>query len=257
MARGVTQVGAERVRWVPRQHGAWAILAVPLVLGVAAGGARPWHAVLVVAAVSAYLCSVAVLDWARTRRAASLRPAAVFGTVLAGSGIPLLAAHPSLAVIALAAGAAGLGALLVSALGRPKSVVVSLLEVAQALLLVPAAAAISGSLAEPSTGRATLAAGVYLVGSVLHVRALIRERGNRWFLATSLAFHGAAVGVAAVLLPAPYAVLAAAFLARAAILPFAQARAAEGPRRLRPIHIGIGEIAASVALAVLAFVVGF
>jgi len=61
--------------------------------------------------------------------------------------------------------------------------------------------------------------------------------------------------IAWLLLPWPYAVLAAALLARAVALPVVQQ--ARPAARLRPIHIGIVEILASVALVSLAFAVGF
>ncbi len=38
---------AERVRWIPRQHGAWAMLAVPFLLGIAASASLVLVAFLV------------------------------------------------------------------------------------------------------------------------------------------------------------------------------------------------------------------
>lgn len=245
------------VRWVPREHGAWAILAVPLLVGIAAAGFTPAHALLAVAAVSAYLFSVPFIDWLRTRRPELLRPAAFFGIALAASGAPLLVQRPELAIVAALVGGAGLATAALTVTGHPKSVLVSLLEVAQAIALVPAAAIVAGTLDAPATGRATLAAGLYLGGSVLVVRSIIRARGDARFLAASIAFHTAGLALASLLLPLPYAVLAAALLARAIALPVLAARLATGQRRLRPIHIGLVEIAASVTLVTLAFAVGF
>ena len=228
-----------------------------LLLGIAAAGARPGHVLLAVAAVSAYLFSVAAVDWLRTRRPEHLRPASVYGLLLAISGIPLVVQWPGLALLVAGVIAAGLAALAVALAGHPKSVVVSLLEVAQAIALVPASAIISGTLGEPATARAAIAASVYLVGSVLLVRSMIRERGNTWFLAASIGFHAFGLLAMAAVLGWPYAVLAAALLARAIALPLAQARSDGRSRRLRPVHIGIVEIGASIALGGLAFTVGF
>jgi hypothetical protein len=246
-----------QVRWIPREHGAWAILAVPLLLGVAAGGARPAHLVLGVAAISAYLFSVPAIEWVHTRRSALLRPASVFGVVLAASGVALLVDRPELAVVGAAVAVAGIAAVVVTLAGHPKSVVVSLAEVAQATALVPAAAIVSGTLAEPSTSRAAIAAGIYLAGSVLLVRSVIREKGNPRFLAASIGFHAIGVVAAASLLAWPYAIFAAGLLARAVALPIVEARLDATPRRLRPIHIGLVEIAASVTLVALGFSAGF
>jgi hypothetical protein len=250
----------ERVRWVPKQFGAWAILAVPLLLGIAASEPSPWHLVLAAAAVCAYLASVAALEWSRSRRTALLRPIAVFGVGLAVTGTALLAVAPAVAWIAAFVLAAGGVTLATSLAGRPKSVIVSLVEVAQALALVPAAALVSGADVPQSTlVDATLAAGLYLVGSVFMVRSLIRQRGNRGFLGLSLAYHAGAVGAAWWFLPSPYAGLAVALLARAVVLPAIQDRwrGRSGQTRLRPIHIGLVEIVASLALVAVAFAVGF
>ncbi|HSL97557.1 MAG TPA: YwiC-like family protein [Candidatus Deferrimicrobiaceae bacterium] len=251
---------AERIRWVPRQYGAWAILAVPLLLGVAASRPSPWHLVLAVSAGSAYLASVAALEWARARRTAALRPAGLFGAVLAVSGAALLVVEPRLLTIAALVVAVGGVTLAMSLAGYHKSVFVSLLEIGQALALVPAAALLAGDPLGPAVADAVLAGGLYLVGSVLVVRSLIRERGNRVFAVAALAYHGAVVAVAWLLLPWPYSVLAVALLARSAALLVAQARwraGPGGPGRLRPVHIGIIEILASLALVTLGFTVGF
>lgn len=245
------------IRWVPREHGAWAILAVPLLLGIIAAGPRPAHLLLGAAAVSAYLFSVPAIEWIRTRRHEHVPPAAVFGLGLAASGVPLVVAHPDVLPIAGAAGLASLVAIALVVAGWGTSVLVSLVQVAQAILLVPAAAAVAGTLGEPSTARAAAAAAIYLAGTVFVVRSLIRGRGNAWFFAASVAFHVTGLVVAAIVLPLPYAVLAAALLARAVALPIVQARLATGPRRLKPIHIGMVEIAASVALIGAAVTAGF
>lgn len=245
----------ERVRWAPKQFGAWAILAVPLLLGAAASSPSPLHLVLAVTTACAYLASVAALEWTRSRRPAQLRPVAAFGAGVLVTGLPLLALEPRLALVAAYVVAAAGVTLVASLAGHPKSVVVSLVEIAQALALVPAAALVSEASTGPAVAAATLAAGLYLVGSVLMVRSLIRERGNRLFLAVSLAYHALAVVVAWLLLPLPYVILAAALLARAAVLPAIQL--GRPTARLRPIHIGIVEILASLALVGLGFTVGF
>lgn len=245
---------------MPKQYGAWAILAVPLLLGVAASRPSPWHLVLAVAAVSAYLASVAALEWTRSRRPASLRPAVVFGAAFVAAGSPLIVVEPRLLVVGAIVAAAAVTTLGLSLAGRGKSVVVSLVEVAQALALVPAAALLGGSSLDAAVADAALAAGLYLIGSVLMVRSLIRERGSRAFAAASLAYHATAAIAAWLFLPWPYAVLGLVLLVRAAGLLIAQGRWRVSPiatSRLRPVHIGIVEIVASLALVSLGFVVGF
>ena len=181
----------------------------------------------------------------------------MFGLLLAGSGGTLLVIHPDLVPLVTVVGGLSLAAVALVLAGRATSVGVSLVQVVQAVALVPAAAVMAGTLAAPSTLRATVAVCIYLVGSVLLVRSMIRARGNGWFLAASIAFHAVAAVAAAILLPWPYAVFVVALLARAVVLPVLQARLATGPRPLRPIHIGLVEIVASTTLVVLAFAIGF
>jgi hypothetical protein len=76
-------------------------------------------------------------------------------------------------------------------------------------------------------------------------------------VALSVGFHAAFVGVAVVALPWPYAACAAGLLARAVALPLVERRRAGTPRPLRPVQVGIVEMAASTALVVVAFAAGF
>ena len=233
------------------------MLAVPFLLGVAAGRPSAWQAPLLAAAVSGYLASSASLDWIRARRRAYLEPAAVFGAIFAVSGLVLLAAFPRLILVVVVGGPAAAVAGWAAMTGRPRSLVASLAQAAEALMLVPAAAIVAGVGDGPTIARATLVAGLYLVSSVLVVRSMIRERGNGRFVAASIGYHVAVVAVEAWLLPWVYAALALALAVRAAVLPALQLRLADGPRRLRPIHLGLVELAASTALVLVAFLIRF
>ncbi len=90
---------------------------------------------------------------------------------------------------------------------------------------------------------------------MLVVRSVLRERGNDAFARLSAAFSISLVLVAAIALPPAYVVLAAALLARAVALPIAQRRLAGGPHPLRPVHVGIVEMVASLAVVLVALAV--
>ncbi|HSO64489.1 MAG TPA: hypothetical protein VLQ78_05225, partial [Ornithinibacter sp.] len=82
----------------------------------------------------------------------------------------------------------------------------------------------------------------YLVGTVLYVKTMIRERGQDRFQWLSAMFHGAATVVMTWV--GPWLVLVFALLTiRAAVLP---------AYRLSPRTVGIGEIVATVVVAVTA-----
>jgi YwiC-like protein len=244
-----------RHRWLPRQHGGWAMLALPLLLGIAASRPDPWQLVLGAASVSAYVASTVLQAWSRARRPAAYRgPIVAWASVLVVSGLPLVALFPQLLlglVVILPAAA------LVFAGARPgtrRDLVNSLAQVAQALVLVPAAAIVSGSFEGRAVAVATLVAAGYLVGSVLVVRSVLRERDNPAFAALSVGFHAVLLVLALAARPSAYALVAAWLLLRAIALPLAQRRWAGGSHPLRPVHVGIIEIVSSASVVLVSFV---
>lgn len=256
---GVTRVPT-RPRWVPRQHGAWAMLAVPLLLGVAASRPSLWHLVLAAAAVDGYLASASAQAWLRARRPTSrLRPLVTYTLVFMVLGPVLAIAHPSLLAAGVVLLPAGAITLLGARPGTRRDLANSLAQVVTALVLVPAAALVSGPVDVGRVTFATIVAGIYLVGTVLVVRSVLRERGNHAFAALSIGGHvlvaaGATFATLERALPWPYTALAITLALRAAALPALQRRWAGSPHPLRPIHVGIVEIVSSVGLVTLAFV---
>ncbi|MFH1474782.1 MAG: YwiC-like family protein [Chloroflexota bacterium] len=254
--RAPDPVAPARAPWFPRQHGAWAMLAVPLLLGVAATAPSPWHLVLGVAAVAGYLAAATAQAWLRARRRPTFLPSlALYGGVFATAGGLLLVAFPALllaTVVVVPASALVIGG---ARPGTPRDLVNSLAQTAIALVLAPAAALLSGAWEADTVLRATLVAAGYLVGTVLVVRSVIRQRGRLGFTAFSVAFHAALTVGAAVILPWAYAACAAGLTARAIGLPIVERRRAGTARPLRPVHVGIVEIVASTVLVVIAFVV--
>ncbi len=234
------------------------MLAVPLLLGIAATTASAWHLVLAVAAVAGYLAATTAQAWIRARRRPSFGPSlALYGGAFAAAGALLLLAFPALvlaAVVVVPAGALVIGG---SRPGTRRDLANSLAQTAIALVLAPAAGYVSGAWEADAVLRATLVAAGYLVGTILVVRSVIRERGNRGFAAFSVAFHATLVAGAAVTLAWPYAAYAAGLTARAIALPFVERRRAGTTHPLRPVQVGIVEIVASTVLVVVAFAVPF
>jgi O-antigen/teichoic acid export membrane protein len=154
---------------------------------------------------------------------------------------------------------AGATTLLGAKPGTRRDLANSLAQAATAIVLVPAAALVSESAEVGRVALATVVAAIYLVGTVLVVRSVLRERGNQAFAALSIGAHGlvaigAAVATLERALPWPYTALAIALALRAAALPALQRRWAGSARPLRPIHVGIVEIVSAACLVTLAFV---
>ena len=245
-----TSGGATTPRmWAPRQHGAWAMLLLPLLVGISASRFDAWQVVLAGAAASGYLASATAQTWRRARNREKYRLSLlVFGVTFAGLSLALVATHPALLLTLTVLLPAAAVAVLLSRPGRPRSVAEGLAQVAQALVLVPASAYLAGPLDVPRVALATLTAGLYLVGTVLTVRSVIRERGNLRFVALSGGYHVVAAVAALLLLPIAYAALFAALAARALALPMIERHLADTPRPLRPIQVGMVEMLASACL---------
>jgi hypothetical protein len=232
------------------------MLLLPLLLGVAASRPDGWQLALGGAALAAYLTSASLQAWARARRSLEYRaPILVYGAALAVLGLVLVLTFPLLLLTLLVAIPAALVVFQGAKPGTRRDLANSLAQVSQALVLVPAAAYVSGEFEVLRVVTYTAIAAAYLLGTVLVVRSVLRERGNDAFAALSMGAHLTLAAVALVLLPAGYAVVGLALAARAIALPHVQRRWATGSHPLRPIHVGLVEIAASVAVCVVAFAV--
>lgn len=252
----------------PPQHGAWAFLALPLVLGGSRAGGSWLLVPLAVAWVAAYPFS-----WAATgllsakRRQRFVRPAAAWGALVVPLALLLVVLRPWLVWVGL--GYAALFAVNVRYARRhdERALANDLVLIAEACLMVPLVVAVVGgeqtwtppwdAVDSAPVVALTVVCAMTLLGSTLHVKSLIRERRNPRFTRLSQAFSvlcvpGAAVavlagegelvgsaGAGAVLL----AVVFAAVAARTFLMP---------GRTWRPGRIGMIELACFVAVAVAA-----
>ncbi len=228
--------------WVPNQHGAWAMLASPLLVGVLAGGPAWVHLPLTAFWFAGYLAFFATGLWLRSgRRAKGWPPVRAYVPIATALGVVVAVSQPEL--LRFAPGFAlplGVG-LWASAHRRDRDLLVGLATVVgSSLMTVVAYAAGPGS----DLARAWLLALVqllYFAGTVFYVKSAIRERGNRGFLGTSVAFHAVAT-LTVLALSWWLAGLFALLTARAGVVP---------PRAPSPRSLGLGEVAATVAVAVV------
>lgn len=218
------------------------MLLLPWLTGVLVAGFHWAHLPLLGAWLAGYLLSYYALQSVKTRRLARFRPQLLlYGPITAGLGVPVVIARPAVLAYAPAF------AVLLAVNGyfawrrRERALLNDLASVAQSCLMVFVTATVAGvgiGLVVPAFAAVLL----YLAGTVLYVKTMIRERGNPSYHRASVIYHLLALGAAA-FLTIPIAATFVLLLIRAAVLP---------RHRLTPKHVGVAEIVASTLVLVTA-----
>lgn len=240
------------------------MLLAPVLVGALDPGLRPVHALLLAAWVVGYLAYNATGLWLKARRRPRWwPPVRAYGAAAVLLTVALLLLEPALVRWGVVLAPAAAVSLLASARRRDRSWTNDLVAVGAAGVMGVVAHGLGTGdgawLPGSGSPRAWVLAGVltaYFAGTVPYVKTMIRDRGDpvtyRISVATHVVLLAAAVAGAvwaAAWRPASapaatvLAVIAAALLARAALVP----RLAPGTT---PLRLGIGEIVATVAVAV-------
>lgn len=251
--------------WLPNQHGAWAMLAVPFIVGVvlASRAGKPleaWLVPLAIAELSAYLAFNVLGLWlhAAPARREAFRTSMIAYGALTGLGAALVIVLGGASLLWWLPVAAPLMAWAVWQASRKhdRSVTSGLVTVALAVGMGLAIgfpdprelmAGSSGSWAGLATFGALFG---YFGGTVWHVKSLIREWGNPRARRQSIGWHVAftaltTVATVAGLLNLGWPVFFAVCTLRSWWLPRLD-------HRPKPLRIGILEIAMSVAVLIVA-----
>lgn len=232
--------------WVPNQHGAWAMLASPLLVGIIAGGPTWVHLPLTAFWFAGYFAFFATSMWLKSRRRARhLPPVRTYAVTVVVLGLVVLAVEPRLAwwapafVLPLGVG------LWAATARRDRDLLSGLTTVAgSCLMTVVAYDAGAGAVDQVAWELAAVQA-LYFLGTVFYVKSAIRRRDDRAFHAISVAYHAAATA-ATTWLSVPVGMVFVALTVRAAVVP---------PRRPSPKALGIGEIVATAVVAVTSLLV--
>jgi len=225
-------------RFVPPQHGAWAMLAVPYLAGLLTAGFH-WPAVPLLGAwIAGYLLSYFVFQALKSRRPRRYRDQLLgYGLIAAPLLLVVVVAAPR--VLWYAPAYAVLFAINAwyAWRRRERDLANDLASIAESCLMVFVVATIADT--PPSAVLVPfLLCAAYFAGTVPYVKTMIRERGNVAYYRWSIGYHVVALAVAAYL--SPWAgVLFAWFLARAVLFP---------RHGLTAKQIGVTEVVNSVLL---------
>lgn len=249
------RTSGRRTPLLPPQHGAWAFLALPMVLACAVTPPTWWTALLALAWFAAYPASYAGGRLLHDRRPERFRRPFVAWSVLAAVPTALVVVRfpwllgPGVVLLALVAINATY-----ARRNDERALVNDLVVVTECALLVPITWGVNASVASLLDGVPTevlvLAVVCWLVlaGSTLHVKSLIRERRDPRYARASRAFALgsliASLGLALVWGPPQGAWLVLPFVAMA-VRAFVVGR-----RTTRAVVIGLVELAMVVLTAV-------
>ncbi|MFF5077321.1 YwiC-like family protein [Actinoplanes sp. NPDC000266] len=224
-----------RRRYVPPQHGAWAMLLLPYVTGVAAAGFRWPDVPLLGAWLSGYLLSYFAFQAIKSRRPRRFQSQIrLYGVSTLLLATPVLVARPEVLRYA------PLFAVLIAVNAwyahrrRERALLNDLASVGQSCLMIFVVATVAAVPAGDVLAPFTLIL-LYLTGTILYVKTMIRERDSQSYRTASVIYHAAALAAVVTQGLFPAAVFAL-LLGRAWLLP---------GRGLVPKQVGLLEIVAS------------
>lgn len=238
--------GGARRRWIPPQHGAWAMLLVPYVAGLIVAGVDWVDIPLLVAWLASYLASYYLMLAVKTKRLDRVRAQLLtYGLIALAAAVITLVARPRLLLFAPVLAAVLVVNALFARRRDERALANGVASVFAACLIVPMTALVAGT-PVGETGDAFATSLLFFVGSLLFVKTMLRERENERLRRASAAYHGAAV-VAAGALSGAFVPAFALLLVRAVVFP---------GRTLRPGRMGIIELIGSAALLITLAVIG-
>lgn len=241
--------------WVPDQHGAWAMLAVPLLVGVVLGGPTWTHLPLAVTWFAGYFAFFAAGLWFKSRfKAKYVPPLRTYALIAGVIGVVTLVLLPRLIWWAPVFAPLLAVSLWSSYQRKERGLRNDFVTVVAACLMVAvAASAGSGASPGPLIWCAAAVLFAYFFGTVLYVKTMIRERGSRAYLLASVGYH-----LATSLLPFALYLTVPAWRVQVGALGSAMLTAFFGALAVRavwvprtsvtPKQIGVGEIVASAVL---------
>lgn len=231
--------------FIPREHGAWAMLIVPYILGMLVSSASWLHLIFFIGVLALYFASGPLLAYIRKPKLKKEVIPSLCIYISCGLlfTLPILYLFPRIIFIGFLIIPFFLLNLIFAKLKKERLFINDLVAIIALSFLVLISYYIGVGTVDAKALLIMVINIIFFTASVFHVKTLIRERGNVKFLWSSHLFHGVTVALF-LLLSLP--VVAIAFLVgmlKAWFMPKA--------KRYKPIEIGLIEIANSIIFVVI------
>ncbi|MFV8829879.1 YwiC-like family protein [Alkalihalobacterium sp. APHAB7] len=230
--------------FIPREHGAWAMLIIPYLLGALFSETKWLHLFFFIGILSFYFATGPLLSYIRRPKLGKEVLPALLLYILIGSFfvVPVLVIYPFLILLFLVI-SPFFGLNLWFAKQKKERLFVNDVVAIVGFSLLVLVAFYIGNGAIPLQAYFIMLLNVcFFIGSVFHVKTFIRERGNKRFQKLSNFYHGGLI-IVPMLLGLPFVALALAVSSlKTWIMP---------KKPVKPITLGIIEIGNSVAFVFL------
>lgn len=176
---------------ISREHGAWGMLFAPLLIGMFVAGLKVNHSLLVFGMLAAYLAVYPLLQWIknRQRNGHMLKWALGYGMAAAILGIPLLFHYPALVGLFLATGLFLWINIQFAIRKKERHLLNDLAAIAGLSLGAVAAYYVGQGFLTKIAWYLWMASILQFFGSALHVKTMIREKGNRTMKTVANLYH--------------------------------------------------------------------
>lgn len=230
--------------FIPREHGAWAMLIVPFVIGMFASEISVYHFIFFIGVLAFYFASGPFLAYIRkpSLKKAVLPALFIYITVGCLFSLPVLYKYPTVILIGLFIVPFFALNIYFAKQKKERLFVNDLLAIIALSFLVLISYYIGNGLVDERALLLMVINILFFTASVFHVKTLIRERGNRAFLWISHLFH---LFTIVIFIPFQLMMVAVAFLI-GGIKTFVMPK-----KQYKPLKIGIIEIINSVLFVII------
>ncbi|MCT8140419.1 YwiC-like family protein [Anaerobacillus sp. CMMVII] len=234
------------MKWfIPREHGAWAMLIVPYLVGMFASKVTLSHLIFFVGVLAFYFASGPFLAYIRkpTLKKQVVPAFIIYIAIGLLFTLPILYMLPNIILIGIFIIPFFLLNIVFAKMKKERLFVNDLSAITALSFLVLIAYYIGNGTVEGKALILMLVTIIFFTASVFHVKTLIRERDNMEFLWKSHFFHGIMI---------PFIILLGLpMVAIAFFISTLKAWFMPKTRRYKPIQIGLIEIANSIIFVVL------